>query len=181
MKTEQESWEEEQLKMSKVHFGSGGTGKRDDGYDLVFEDHIEFISQEVLKSTDLEAKKEKKKKTTDKNKLSKSKDRGPVESSSDEEGEGEGEGEAGESTGKVTLTAHEKILIGRKKLPVFHYREEFLEAVRDNKVLIVVGETGSGKTTQIPQYLHEAGWSKIGEGRVYECGGRVYECGGRED
>ena len=49
------------------------------------------------------------------------------------------------------LTAHEELLAVRKKLPVYAYREEFLEAVQDNQVLIVVGETGSGKTTQLPQ------------------------------
>src|SRR3546814_9770008 len=51
----------------------------------------------------------------------------------------------------------------RRKLPVYPYRDECLAAVRDTQVLIVVGETGSVKTTQIPQYLHEAGWSKIGK------------------
>ena len=35
-------------------------------------------------------------------------------------------------------------------------------AVQDNQVLVVVGETGSGKTTQLPQYLHEVGYSKVG-------------------
>lgn len=33
----------------------------------------------------------------------------------------------------------------------------------DNKVLIVIGETGSGKTTQITQYLNQAGFSKHGK------------------
>jgi hypothetical protein len=61
------------------------------------------------------------------------------------------------------LTDHEKILVGRKKLPVFAYRDEFLEAVAEHQVLIMVGETGSGKTTQTPQYLHEAGYSKLGK------------------
>jgi len=32
-----------------------------------------------------------------------------------------------------------------------------------DQVLIIVGETGSGKTTQIPQYLHEAGYTKLGK------------------
>merc|ERR1719359_118850 len=51
----------------------------------------------------------------------------------------------------------------RLGLPVYAYREQFLKAVRDYQVLIVVGETGSGKTTQLPQYLHEVGYTKIGK------------------
>ncbi len=34
--------------------------------------------------------------------------------------------------------------------------------IRDNKIVVIVGETGSGKTTQITQYLHEAGYSDYG-------------------
>jgi hypothetical protein len=34
--------------------------------------------------------------------------------------------------------------------------------IRDNPVVIVVGETGSGKTTQLTQYLHEDGYTKYG-------------------
>ena len=44
----------------------------------------------------------------------------------------------------------------RRQLPIFTYREELLKAIADHQVLIVEGETGSGKTTQIPQYLFEA-------------------------
>lgn len=33
---------------------------------------------------------------------------------------------------------------------------------RDNNVVIVVGETGSGKTTQLTQYLHEDGYTGYG-------------------
>ena len=47
----------------------------------------------------------------------------------------------------------------RKSLPVFPYREQIIEAVNEYQVLIIVCETGSGKTTQIPQYLHEAGYT----------------------
>ena len=48
----------------------------------------------------------------------------------------------------------------RKSLPIYHYRDEMLAAIEQYQVLIIVGETGSGKTTQIPQYLHEAGYTK---------------------
>lgn len=50
----------------------------------------------------------------------------------------------------------------RKQLPVYQYRDQLLEAIEQYQVLIIVGETGSGKTTQLPQYLHEAGYNKDG-------------------
>ncbi|GFY67400.1 ATP-dependent RNA helicase DHX33 [Trichonephila inaurata madagascariensis] len=48
----------------------------------------------------------------------------------------------------------------RERLPIFKARCEIIEAVRQNKTSIFVGETGCGKTTQIPQYLLEAGFAK---------------------
>jgi len=59
--------------------------------------------------------------------------------------------------------ASDKLQRDRVSLPVFQYRPSLLEAIRDFQVIVVVGETGSGKTTQIPQYLHEVGYSKIGK------------------
>ncbi|TVY62918.1 Pre-mRNA-splicing factor ATP-dependent RNA helicase-like protein cdc28 [Lachnellula suecica] len=47
----------------------------------------------------------------------------------------------------------------RKNLPIYAYRDQFLEALKENQVLVLVGETGSGKTTQLPQYLHESGYT----------------------
>ncbi|KAI9758405.1 MAG: DEAH-box RNA helicase prp16 [Lichina confinis] len=50
----------------------------------------------------------------------------------------------------------------REYLPAFAVREDLLRVIRDNQVVIVVGETGSGKTTQLTQFLYEDGYGKIG-------------------
>lgn len=50
----------------------------------------------------------------------------------------------------------------RRYLPAFAVRQELLNIIRENSVVIIVGETGSGKTTQLTQYLHEEGYSKYG-------------------
>nr|XP_053648813.1 pre-mRNA-splicing factor ATP-dependent RNA helicase PRP16-like [Cherax quadricarinatus] len=50
----------------------------------------------------------------------------------------------------------------RQFLPVFAVREELLRIIRENSVVVIVGETGSGKTTQLTQYLHEEGYSQLG-------------------
>ena len=36
------------------------------------------------------------------------------------------------------------------------------QVIRENQVIVVVGETGSGKTTQMTQYLHEDGYTRNG-------------------
>ncbi|KAK1117675.1 putative ATP-dependent RNA helicase dhx33 [Melipona bicolor] len=45
----------------------------------------------------------------------------------------------------------------RKSLPVYKLRKRLLEEIRRNSTLIIIGETGSGKTTQIPQLLLSSG------------------------
>jgi ATP-dependent RNA helicase DHX8/PRP22 len=50
----------------------------------------------------------------------------------------------------------------RKQLPMYAARDALLEFVKQNQCLIVVGETGSGKTTQLPQYLVESGLRREG-------------------
>ncbi|GAN06519.1 adenosinetriphosphatase [Mucor ambiguus] len=51
----------------------------------------------------------------------------------------------------------------RKSLPIYQYRDDLLAAIDEYQVLIIVGETGSGKTTQLPQYLYEHGFTKDGK------------------
>lgn len=50
----------------------------------------------------------------------------------------------------------------RESLPIFKLRDPLVQAVVDNQVLVVIGETGSGKTTQMTQYLAEAGFTSTG-------------------
>lgn len=50
----------------------------------------------------------------------------------------------------------------REFLPVYSVRDALLTVIRDNRIVIIVGETGSGKTTQLTQYLYESGYSRNG-------------------
>jgi len=50
----------------------------------------------------------------------------------------------------------------KESLPIFRVKKELLYLIQQNQVTLVCGETGSGKTTQLPQYLHEAEWTKLG-------------------
>lgn len=51
----------------------------------------------------------------------------------------------------------------RESLPIFTLKDALMQAIYDNQILIVIGETGSGKTTQMTQYLIEAGYGNRGK------------------
>ncbi|KAM0911502.1 hypothetical protein ACQ4PT_013421 [Festuca glaucescens] len=51
----------------------------------------------------------------------------------------------------------------RQSLPIYRLKNELIQAVHRNLVLVVIGETGSGKTTQVTQYLAEAGYTAGGK------------------
>ncbi|KAK3637541.1 DEAH-box ATP-dependent RNA helicase prp22 [Elasticomyces elasticus] len=55
----------------------------------------------------------------------------------------------------------------RESLPAYKMRKQFLDAVRQYQLMIVVGDTGSGKTTQLTQYLAEDGYG--GQGLMIGC------------
>ncbi|KAF8228680.1 P-loop containing nucleoside triphosphate hydrolase protein [Tricholoma matsutake] len=55
---------------------------------------------------------------------------------------------------KQPLSAqYKQILEARKKLPVFAQMDEFYKMFSEHQIIVMVGETGSGKTTQIPQFV----------------------------
>ncbi|KAI3860276.1 hypothetical protein MKX03_030957, partial [Papaver bracteatum] len=52
----------------------------------------------------------------------------------------------------------------RKDLPIVMMEQEIMEAIKENSVIILCGETGCGKTTQVPQFLYEAGFGSSKSG-----------------
>ncbi|KAF9591099.1 hypothetical protein IFM89_001443 [Coptis chinensis] len=59
-------------------------------------------------------------------------------------------------TGRAYSPNYYGILEKRKSLPVWQQKQEFFQVLNANQTLILVGETGSGKTTQIPQFVLDA-------------------------
>ncbi|KAH7337143.1 P-loop containing nucleoside triphosphate hydrolase protein [Rhizoctonia solani] len=61
-------------------------------------------------------------------------------------------------TPRITINRSDEIQAARLELPILAEEQEIVETVLLNSVVILSGETGSGKTTQVPQFLHEAGF-----------------------
>ncbi|MGV9002098.1 MAG: hypothetical protein ACOH18_04060 [Candidatus Saccharimonadaceae bacterium] len=51
--------------------------------------------------------------------------------------------------------------LGNKELPIFGSKHEILETAEDHRAMIVISATGGGKSTQIPQFLMEAGYDHV--------------------
>jgi len=70
---------------------------------------------------------------------------------------------AAQKSAKVSEFARTRTIQEQRRfLPIYGVREDLLNVIRENQVIIIVGETGSGKTTQLAQYLHEDGYTKFG-------------------
>ncbi|KAM5547489.1 pre-mRNA-splicing factor ATP-dependent RNA helicase DEAH1 [Rosa sericea] len=130
---QQKSWEDQQLGKATLEFGSKNKKRVSDEYDFVYEDQIEFVRGLVVED----------------DKYDKFEDDKQLQSA-----------KLLESREKTLKMLQEE---ERKTLPIFSFHDELLQAVKDHQVLVIVGETGSGKTTQIPQYLHGAGYTKHGK------------------
>ncbi|KAF9792261.1 P-loop containing nucleoside triphosphate hydrolase protein [Thelephora terrestris] len=66
------------------------------------------------------------------------------------------------STGVSSFAKSRTLKEQREYLPAFACREELMKVIRENQVIVVVGETGSGKTTQLAQFLYEDGYCEHG-------------------
>ena len=135
-----EAWDATQIKRTTARTAMSGSqvGQHALGYELITEreDHIEFLSDEVLAG----------------NLSTVGAGIRTVENV-----------DCAGANGLKDPTPHEELQATRRTLPVFAYREDIIAAVREHQVLIIVGETGSGKTTQVPQYLYEAGFCNGGK------------------
>ncbi|KAH7921480.1 P-loop containing nucleoside triphosphate hydrolase protein [Leucogyrophana mollusca] len=76
---------------------------------------------------------------------------------------------AAQAEGNVVQSAPSSLSIQaqRERLPISKHRLKLLHCIEKHPVTIVVGQTGCGKTTQLPQYLMEAGWAA--DGKVIAC------------
>ena len=62
----------------------------------------------------------------------------------------------------VHVSRSDQVAAQRLKLPILGMEQEVMEAVHDHPIILLCGETGCGKTTQVPQFLYEAGYARQG-------------------
>uniref|UniRef100_K3WHT1 RNA helicase n=1 Tax=Globisporangium ultimum (strain ATCC 200006 / CBS 805.95 / DAOM BR144) TaxID=431595 RepID=K3WHT1_GLOUD len=60
------------------------------------------------------------------------------------------------------IVSNKTIREQRESLPVYKLKRQLMKAIAENQVLVVIGETGSGKTTQMTQYMAEMGLTSTG-------------------
>jgi len=68
--------------------------------------------------------------------------------------------------GTVVVPRPAELQATRLNLPVCGMEQEIMEAIYENDAVILCGETGSGKTTQVPQFLYEAGFGSGADGGI---------------
>lgn len=68
---------------------------------------------------------------------------------------------------KTAVPAYQKMLLTRKNLPMFHFRAAALDTIERNQVTILCGETGCGKSTQLPAFILENELSNGRQCKIY--------------
>ena len=71
-----------------------------------------------------------------------------------------------ESRSSKQSASYKKVLEFRKTLPVYKFQKQLVELIEANQVVVITGETGCGKTTQIPQFVLD---DAIGRGKGQNC------------
>lgn len=66
----------------------------------------------------------------------------------------------------IIVERSEELQAKRLQLPILAEEDTIMEAIRLHSVVVLCGETGSGKTTQVPQFLYEAGFGTPGSGKI---------------
>ena len=69
-------------------------------------------------------------------------------------------------TGAPYSSRYWSILKARRRLPVYEHQAAFVSLLAQHQCIVLVGETGSGKTTQIPSFMLEAGVGGSGRGAI---------------
>lgn len=68
---------------------------------------------------------------------------------------------------KSSTPSHQHMLVSRMSLPISNFKSQLLNAIRDNQVVIICGETGCGKSTQVPAFILEHELSSGRHCKVY--------------
>ncbi|ORX79894.1 hypothetical protein BCR32DRAFT_29287 [Anaeromyces robustus] len=126
--------------------------KKDEGKMKVIEDRLEFI-RVVMEARKLDETKATENKKQDENKSDQD------EESEDNDDNNNSKRCNNKGNNKANLPSLNKNssykAMLRETLPIYKHREEILDLIEKNQVVLVAGETGSGKSTQIPQFIME--------------------------
>ena len=143
VETSESLWEKEQRKKTILKYG-GAKEVKPNKYNIIIENQTEFVKQDLLESENVPL-------------IGRNSENLRLKDVNDFINERENK-EGSMSKLEADLLMKKNIQYQRKILPIFEYKEKILELLKTNQLIIIEGETGSGKTTQIPQYLYESGY-----------------------
>ena len=143
VETSESLWEKEQRKKTILKYG-GAKEVKPNKYNIIIENQTEFVKQDLLESENVPL-------------IGRNSENLRLKDVNDFINERENK-EGSMSKLEADLLMKKNIQYQRKILPIFEYKEKILELLKTNQIIIIEGETGSGKTTQIPQYLYESGY-----------------------